>query len=109
MVVGFGAYQAHFAALMDEATALDLLLINPADPTTNAGDPHLVALALLLDRSESSALRSQAGDDAKCIVVTEEKRRNPGARLARIPDVCDHYGLTCVTWLELLIREGFRA
>ncbi len=109
MVVSFGAYQAHFARLMAEADKLDLLLIDPADPTTNAGDPHVVALALMLGRREPTDLGTQVDPEVQCIVVTHERRRHPGAKLAKIPDVCEHYALAHLDWLELLAQESFTA
>ena len=38
-------------------------------------------------------------------VVTEEVRR-PNA--ARIPNVCDHFGIECINLQELMEREGWQ-
>jgi hypothetical protein len=36
------------------------------------------------------------------IVVTKESDLHPNAQKARIPDVCDHFGVKCVNTLEML-------
>ncbi len=47
---------------------------------------------------------AKAGPTGMC-VVTEEARR-PNA--ARIPNVCDHFGIECINLQELMEREGWR-
>jgi hypothetical protein len=52
------------------------------------GDPWVIAHAL--------------DDDG--VVVTKESYRHPQAKKARIPDVCEHFGVSCIDTLEMLKR-----
>lgn len=64
-----------------------------------AADPFVVALAQLENQKLSDSLFA-AG--SRCVVVSEE--RGPG----KIPGVCSHYKLSCVTLVDLFQREGWR-
>ena len=55
-------------------------------------DPYLISVA----RVESAT------------VVTGEKRAGIGARKPKIPNVCDHYGVPCISLLELIRAEGWK-
>lgn len=107
MVVEFGAYQSHFAALMAEAPEIGLMLIDPANTDSNAADPHVVGLAMMLGGREPAALVTRSDDGPVCAVVTHERRSAPNARVARIPDVCDYYAIPVLQWLDLLRAETF--
>ena len=55
----------------------------------SSADPFVIATAL----------------EHSCTVVTEEKPSNSPIR-HKIPDVCDAYGVDCITILDMLRREG---
>jgi hypothetical protein len=64
-----------------------------------AADPFVVGLARVRDQDLSGSLLSSA---SRCMVVTEERGTN------RIPGACKHYGLTCVSLVDLFEREGWK-
>lgn len=39
-------------------------------------------------------------------VVTREKRK--GGYLRQIPDICDHFGIRCITAREFMVEQGWR-
>jgi hypothetical protein len=55
---------------------------------SKGGDPWVIAHAW-----------SDAGT-----VVTKESVRHPQAKKVRIPDVCEHFGVSCIDTLEMLKR-----
>lgn len=85
-----------FAPSADEALQRRLIavlertptIVDPRRPHKNAADPWLVALAL----------------HVRGAVVTEETS-NPGARVARLPDVCAMERVPCIGLLDLMRRE----
>ncbi|HEX2711708.1 MAG TPA: DUF4411 family protein [Candidatus Acidoferrales bacterium] len=64
-----------------------------------AADPFVVALARAQGQDLSGLLLPSA---SPCVVVTEERGPN------KIPGACKHYGLTCITLLDLFEREGWK-
>jgi hypothetical protein len=73
--------------------------------TKNQGDPFVVALALMIEGRNVGDLST--GSTRTCHVLSYEVRRRPSAPLAKIADVCDHYGLQCLRWLDLLAMEDW--
>src|SRR5436190_1147124 len=72
-------------------------LIDPAKEIPDA-DPFVVALAIIENtRRQETLFRGQ------CIVVTQEKRSR-GTR-PKIPDVCQHYGIECISVAGLFRKE----
>jgi len=70
-------------------------------------DPFVIGLAMKLGR--------QAGlEPRRIVVVAEEKGKltgNPALRdneIEKIPDVCQKFGIPCITHIEMFKREGFR-
>jgi hypothetical protein len=106
MVVGFGDMQDHFSRFMFEHGEHDLRLVHYGS-LANKADPFVVALALMLDGRELRDLRQRTSPDAECVVVTEEKPSDAGAKRVQIPNVCDFYRLPCIRWLEMMKREGY--
>jgi hypothetical protein len=41
----------------------------------------------------------------KGIVVSQESQKHPGAKKARIPDVCHHFGVKCIKVMDMLIEQ----
>lgn len=107
MVVQF-AHIDHLRSYEAEADSHNIQLVDP-NRTTDWVDPYVVALALMLDSRDAADLQCKLDTEAECVVVTHENRRGAGAGLAKIPDVCGFYGLTCIRWPALLRREGYRA
>ena len=56
----------------------------------NQADPVVIALAM----------------SRNLVVVTEEKRE-PGSASPKIPDVCDHFGVVCLSIVEMMRKEGW--
>lgn len=56
----------------------------------SGGDPFLIALARIHGH----------------IVVTEEMLSN-SSKKPKIPNVCVAYGIECITFLDLILREGW--
>lgn len=65
-------------------------------------DAYVVASALALDGREARNLSLKMVAAAHCFVLQQEKTK--GGPL-KIPNVCEAYGISCVTWPELLQRE----
>ncbi len=95
---------AYVTAMNAELSVAGLCLVN-ADATTNIADPDVVALALMIEERPLGNLRGPRS--AQCHVVCYEARRREKG-LAKIPLVCDHYGLDCVNWPEMLEREQWQ-
>lgn len=70
-------------------------------------DPFVVGLAMKLGKQSRLIPNT-------IVVVAEEKGKlggNPALRdneIEKIPDVCQKFGITCITHLEMFKREGFR-
>jgi hypothetical protein len=69
----------------------------------DAGDPFVVALALMLEGRDPSALRTATGG-RRCCVLTGEKPK-PGK--VNIPRVCDHYGLAYMDLPDFVRHHGW--
>jgi len=105
MVVPFSQeLNAYVLALQDELDRNGLPLVDPGS-TKNQGDPFVIALALMVEGRDVNELRTRSA--RTCHVVSYERRRKPGARLAKVTDVCDHYGLQCLRWLGVLEVEDW--
>jgi Domain of unknown function (DUF4411) len=70
-------------------------------------DPFVIGLAMKLE--------AQGSFEPRTVVVVAEERgklaENPelrDAEIEKIPDVCEKFGIGCVTHLEMFKREGFR-
>jgi len=107
MVVGFGVIQDHFKALQADLQQAGLRMVDPGS-TRDKADPFVVGLALALDGRAPASIQRRLNPDAKCIVVTHEKRAGAGAQKLKIPDVCKRYGLDWIDFVELLIAEGHK-
>ena len=107
-VIEFGEFQDHFAQLMREAKGHNLMLVDPRS-TKNAGDPHVIALALFLEQRDLRDMPKVQRASARCLVVSHEAPRNPAAALARIPDVAAHYRLQHISLVDMLRAEGLQA
>jgi hypothetical protein len=64
-----------------------------------AADPFVVALARAEGQDLSASLLPSA---SPCMVVTEERGPN------KIPGACKHYGVICLTLIDLFEREGWK-
>jgi len=105
MVYSFSTELGEYVkALHAEIIPAGLPLIDAAS-TKNQGDPFVVALSLLLEGRDLTNL--QTGASSTCRVVTYERNRNPGARLAKIRDVCDYYGIDCLKWPDVFQLESW--
>ena len=75
-------------------------LIDPAKETPDA-DPFVIALAIIENTKRQDFLFK-----GQCIVVTQEK---PSRRSRpKIPDVCQHYGIECISVAGLFRKEGWK-
>lgn len=63
-----------------------------SESAKNSADPFVVALA------------KQRG----LTVVTYETKAGPGSAKTKIPNVCDHFAVPCLTYLGFLKETGFR-
>ena len=75
-------------------------LIDPAKEIPDA-DPFVVALAIIENTKRQDTLFK-----GQCIVVTQEKSSR-GTR-PKIPDVCQHYGIECISVAGLFRKEGWK-
>jgi len=75
-------------------------LIDPAKETPDA-DPFVIALAIIENTKRQDFLFK-----GQCIVVTQEKPSR-GSR-PKIPDVCQHYGIECISVAGLFRKEGWK-
>jgi hypothetical protein len=80
-----------------------LMMVDPTSPRDD-GDPFVVVLALMLEDRSLLDLRQPAGTST-CCVISEERRRG---RRTKIPFVCDHYSLACMTLLDFMRHHGWR-
>jgi hypothetical protein len=64
-----------------------------------AADPFVVALARAECQASSGSLLATA---SQCVVVTEERGPN------KIPGACKHYGVKCLTLIDLFEHEGWK-
>jgi hypothetical protein len=64
-----------------------------------AADPFVVALARAEGQASAGSLLPTA---SQCVVVTEERGPN------RIPGACKHYGVKCLTLIDLFEQEGWQ-
>jgi hypothetical protein len=75
-------------------------LVDPAKEIPDA-DPFVVGLAIIENRKRQESLFK-----SQCTVVTQEKPAR-GSR-PKIPDVCQHYGISCISVAELFRTEGWK-
>jgi hypothetical protein len=75
-------------------------LIDPAKEIPDA-DPFVVALAIIENTKREETLFK-----GHCIVVTQEKPSR-GNR-PKIPDVCQHYDIECISVAGLFRKEGWK-
>lgn len=90
-------------AVNRELAAAGLPLVD-GQATTNLGDPFVLALALMVERRPLGNLRGPGA--RRCHVVSYE-RREWEKGLAKIPLVCEHYGLVRMEWADLILAEGW--
>jgi len=76
-------------------------LINPNLDREQA-DPFVIAMAL--EKREGPQQMLFGGGDV--YVVTEEKNSRNGNKI-KIPEVCDHFGLPCISMVDMMIHEGW--
>jgi hypothetical protein len=65
-------------------------------------DPFVVAMAL--EKREGPQQMLFGGGDV--YVVTEEKNNRNGNK-TKIPEVCDHFGLPCISMVDMMVHEGW--
>ena len=82
-----GEVQTAVAYVMGQCPSL-------TDPESdrNRADPFVVAL----------------GSCQQGVVVTDERARKPGSPRMRIPDACNHLGLSHTNWFGFLRARGWR-
>jgi hypothetical protein len=107
LVVSFEHIYEYLARLQVEAPLHHIELVDPSK-TTSEADPFVVALALRLEQRDLRDLRRRTDPQAKCVVVTHERPKGPGAKWAKIPNVCAFYGLDCADWQSFLMAEGYK-
>ena len=69
--------------------------LTDADIITMGRDPFLIAYAVV-------------DPSARCVVTTEGSRPSRKRANRHVPDVCDHFGLSCCNTFEMTRRLGFR-
>ena len=105
MVVPFPPQlQEYLIALQAETVRDGRPLVAPSSDQ-NWADPFVIALALMVEGRDLADLR--AGGGGTSYVVAYEGGRKPGAALAKMSDVCKHYGLGYVQWPRLLELESW--
>lgn len=91
--------------LEQQRLVVDILRAFPglvdATKQTPEADPFVIALAI----AQKNRL-AQTLFPADCIVVAQEKPSDGGR--PKIPDVSDHYGITCIKIIELFKREKWK-
>ena len=97
----------YLARLQGEAPQHGIELIDPVSRQSE-GDPYVLAVALMVEERDLTDLRASPRDEPKCVVLTQEKAKGFGFRLANIPNVCDFYGLDYTEWEPFLHAEGYR-
>ncbi len=97
-------FNTYVNALNAELANVGLPLVDPQS-TDSLADPFVVALALKLEQRPIGNL----GDPGthQCHVVSYEAPRRRTGGFARIPLVCQHYGLSCLHWTDLFQLEGW--
>lgn len=76
-------------------------LIN-SDLDREQADPFVIAMAL--EKREGPQQMLFGGGDV--YVVTEEKNNGNGNK-TKIPKVCDHFGLPCISMVDMMVNEGW--
>ena len=103
-----------FESISTELWASTGIVVNKFTRTAHAlsqnpdhADPFVIGLAMKLEKQSRFVPHI-------IVVVAEEKSklaRNPDLRdneIEKIPDVCQKFGIPCITHLEMFKREGFR-
>ena len=72
------------------------------DKETPDADPFVVALAVVQNRLESQSMLPRPW-----VVVAEESRRRSPDQRPRIPDVCEHFAVSCLRVFNLIRTEGW--
>ena len=69
--------------------------------------PNFVARAGTMNRADPWII-CHARISGACVVTDEQRAERPKAtKPPKIPNVCDHYGLECITPAEFLEQAGF--
>jgi len=103
-----------FESISTELWASTGIVVNKFTRTAHAlsqnpdhADPFVIGLAMKLEKQSRFVPHI-------IVVVAEEKSKlagNPDLRdneIEKIPDVCQKFGIPCITHLEMFKREGFR-
>jgi len=106
MVVDLASVQLYVNRFIIESAQAGLLLNDPNNPDKNRADPFVITVALALEMRRLDNLLARTNAAAKCMVICYENRAGQGARLPKIPNVCDHFDLECVDWPWVLANEG---
>lgn len=77
-------------------------LINPHLDREQA-DPFVIAMAL--DRRDGP---QQELDQFQEICVITEEKTVKNQQKTKIPEVCRHYGLPCISMVEMIVKEGWK-
>lgn len=72
------------------------------DKETPEADPFVVAFAVVRNRVQSQSMFPRP-----YVVVAEERGRRSSEQRPRIPDVCQHLGVSCLRTFELMRAEGW--
>jgi hypothetical protein len=94
----------YLSALMVELTRDHMPLVDP-NSTRHQADPQVIALALMLEERDLADLHG--GSQRACHVVSYERQRRGATGLAKMRDVCLHYGLGYLEWPAVLEIEGW--
>jgi len=69
-------------------------------------DPVLISVAMEINKKDQKILcPSGKLTDRRAVVVTEEELNG---NKVKIPYVCDHFGIECISIFELFRREGWK-
>ncbi len=105
MVEPFSAeLNTYVNALNADLASVRLPLVDPQS-TDSLADPFVVALALQIEQRPIGNLGVPGNQ--RCHVVSYEAPRMRARGFARIPLVCQHYGLRCLEWPDLFQIEGW--
>ncbi|ODS39412.1 MAG: hypothetical protein A7315_11110 [Candidatus Altiarchaeales archaeon WOR_SM1_79] len=77
-----------------------------SNATEGQADPFIIAIALEKEKRQSSLFDSN--EEIKKIVVTEETINPKHPNKIRIPFVCQHFGIECITLFDFFRREGWK-
>jgi len=107
-------HDAMFRPLNKELLETTAIVVNkfprtakPISPNPHHADPFVIGLALKAERQHTLNPRI-------ITVVAEEKSKlakNPALRdeeIEKIPDVCQKFGIPCISHLEMFKNEGFK-